>query len=33
VTLGISAPAPVFAVRDLEAAMGFYARLGFAVRR
>ena len=26
-------PAPVFAVRDLDAAMAFYERLGFAVRR
>jgi catechol 2,3-dioxygenase-like lactoylglutathione lyase family enzyme len=26
-------PAPVFAVRDLEAAVAFYARLGFGVRR
>jgi hypothetical protein len=25
-------PAPIFAVRDLTAAMGFYERLGFAVR-
>jgi catechol 2,3-dioxygenase-like lactoylglutathione lyase family enzyme len=30
--IGIRAPAPVFAVRDLEAAMTFYERLGFAVR-
>jgi catechol 2,3-dioxygenase-like lactoylglutathione lyase family enzyme len=30
---GIGCPAPVFAVRDLEAAMAFYARLGFTVRR
>jgi hypothetical protein len=26
-------PSPVFAVRDLGAAMAFYERLGFAVRR
>jgi catechol 2,3-dioxygenase-like lactoylglutathione lyase family enzyme len=26
-------PEPVFAVRDVDAAMAFYARLGFAVRR
>jgi catechol 2,3-dioxygenase-like lactoylglutathione lyase family enzyme len=31
--IGLRSPAPVFAVRDLEAAMAFYARLGFAVRR
>jgi hypothetical protein len=30
---GIGCPAPVFAVRDLEAAMEFYERLGFAARR
>jgi catechol 2,3-dioxygenase-like lactoylglutathione lyase family enzyme len=31
--VGIGCSAPVFAVRDLEAAMAFYARLGFDVRR
>jgi hypothetical protein len=31
--VGLRAPAPVFAVRDLEAAMAFYGRLGFDVRR
>ena len=31
--VGIWSPAPVFAVRDLEAAMAFYERLGFTVRR
>jgi hypothetical protein len=31
--VGLRSPAPVFAVRDLEAAMAFYERLGFAVRR
>jgi catechol 2,3-dioxygenase-like lactoylglutathione lyase family enzyme len=31
--IGIGSPAPIFAVRDLEAAMSFYERLGFAVRR
>ena len=30
---GIRSPAPIFAVRDLEAAMAFYERLGFDVRR
>src|SRR5438093_12131803 len=30
---GIRCPAPIFAVRDLEAAMSFYERLGFDVRR
>ena len=30
--VGLRAPAPVFAVRDLAAAMAFYERLGFAVR-
>jgi catechol 2,3-dioxygenase-like lactoylglutathione lyase family enzyme len=31
--VGLRSAAPVFAVRDLEAAMAFYERLGFAVRR
>ena len=31
--VGLHCPAPIFAVRDLEAAMAFYERLGFAVRR
>jgi hypothetical protein len=31
--VGLRSPAPVLAVRDLEAAMAFYERLGFAVRR
>jgi catechol 2,3-dioxygenase-like lactoylglutathione lyase family enzyme len=31
--LGIGRPAPVFAVRDLEAALAFYERLGFEIRR
>jgi len=31
--VGLGCPAPIFAVRDLEAAMAFYERLGFAVRR
>ena len=31
--VGLRAPEPVFAVRDLEAAMAFYERLGFGVRR
>ena len=31
--IGLRSPAPVFAVRDLDAAMAFYERLGFAVRR
>jgi catechol 2,3-dioxygenase-like lactoylglutathione lyase family enzyme len=31
--VGLGCPAPVFAVRDLEAAMTFYERLGFDVRR
>jgi hypothetical protein len=31
--VGMGCPAPIFPVRDLEAAMAFYARLGFAVRR
>ena len=31
--VGLRAPAPVFAARDLEAAMAFYERLGFEVRR
>jgi catechol 2,3-dioxygenase-like lactoylglutathione lyase family enzyme len=31
--IGIRAVEPVFAVRDLEAAMAFYERLGFNVRR
>jgi hypothetical protein len=31
--VGLRCPAPVFAVRDLEAAMVFYERLGFDVRR
>ena len=31
--VGIGRPAPVFAVRDLPAAMTFYERLGFDVRR
>jgi catechol 2,3-dioxygenase-like lactoylglutathione lyase family enzyme len=31
--VGLGSPAPVFAVRDLAAAMAFYERLGFAVRR
>jgi len=31
--VGLRSPAPVFAVRNLEAAMAFYKRLGFAVRR
>jgi hypothetical protein len=30
--IGIRCPEPVFAVRDLSAAMAFYGRLGFAVR-
>ena len=32
-SLRIGRPAPVFAARDLEAAIAFYERLGFAVRR
>jgi hypothetical protein len=31
--IGLGRAAPVFAVRDLDAAMQFYERLGFAVRR
>jgi catechol 2,3-dioxygenase-like lactoylglutathione lyase family enzyme len=31
--VGLGCPAPIFAVRDLEAAMAFYERLGFDVRR
>src|SRR3954453_16033402 len=31
--VGLRCPAPVFAVRDLEAAMTFYERLGFDTRR
>ena len=31
--VGLRSAAPVFAVRDLEAAMAFYERLGFEVRR
>jgi len=31
--VGLRCPAPVFAVRDLDAAMLFYERLGFDVRR
>jgi catechol 2,3-dioxygenase-like lactoylglutathione lyase family enzyme len=31
--VGLRCPAPVFAVRDLEAAMAFYEQLGFDVRR
>ncbi len=31
--IGIRRAAPVFPVRDLDAAMRFYARLGFSVRR
>jgi catechol 2,3-dioxygenase-like lactoylglutathione lyase family enzyme len=31
--MGLKWPAPVFAVRNLEAAMAFYERLGFTVRR
>ena len=33
VVVGMRCPAPIFAVRDLEAAMAFYTRLGFEVRR
>jgi hypothetical protein len=31
--IGLRCPAPIFAVRDLGAAMAFYERLGFDVRR
>lgn len=31
--MGLRCPAPIFAVRDLEAAMAFYERHGFEVRR
>jgi catechol 2,3-dioxygenase-like lactoylglutathione lyase family enzyme len=31
--VGLRCPAPIFAVRDLEAAMAFYERLGFDVRK
>jgi len=31
--MGLESPAPVFAARNLDAAMAFYDRLGFTVRR
>jgi catechol 2,3-dioxygenase-like lactoylglutathione lyase family enzyme len=31
--VGLGYPAPIFPVRDLDAAAGFYARLGFRIRR
>ena len=31
--VGLGHPAPIFPVRDLDAAAGFYARLGFRIRR
>ena len=31
--LGLRRPAPILPVRDLEASLAFYARLGFAVSR